>query len=331
MAVVKGTFGTNLKGRVGSVVYRNRNGVNVASQIPASVKNPQSILQQQQRMKFHSVSQAYSCLKSLVDHSFEGVTYGAPSMAKFMKDNTLLYTLDGPNHGMVAKNNKAIPMGNFKISEGSLPSVGYQAVSLIADPANILGARVTGLLFSNVMTGADGDISNVSVAQFLQAFGIQKGDQVTILVVRTKDIQSFGANNTIPQCINTELIKCSFTVAIDADDANDAFLASANSAIINPAILAESDNLSYFGWSETADYKLQVVVNNVDIVRYANIAWGAIVSRKVGMTWQRSTQYINAVPSTMWTELLPAEKPEYNYPLVVLTYEPSSEYYLNGE
>ena len=112
MAVIKGTFSTNLKGRVGSVVYRNRNGVNVASQIPASVKNPQSILQQKQRMKFNSVSQAYSCLKSIVDHSFEGVTYGAPSMAKFMKDNALLYTIEGPHHGMVAKNNKAIPQGN---------------------------------------------------------------------------------------------------------------------------------------------------------------------------------------------------------------------------
>lgn len=320
-----------MTGRVGSVVYRNRSGKNIASQIPASVKNPQSLLQQQQRMKFNSVAQAYRCLKSIADHSFEGVTYGAPSQAKFMSTNAKLYTLTGQGHGFVAKGNGAIPQGNFKISEGTLPSLGYSSVKLLANPLNILEAHDTGILFDNIMTGADGDTNNVTTAQLLQALGVSKGDQVSILVIRTKAIEYFGANNSIPQCVNTELVKCSFTIAVDADDATLAFVVGANSVVINPAILAESDNLSYFNWNETEDFKLQVVVNDVDVVKYANIAWGAIASRKVGSSWLRSSQYLSRCPSTMWSGRDPGTIPVYVADFVVLTYDPKSEYYLNNE
>lgn len=333
MAVVKGTFATNMKGRVGSVVYRNRSGQNIASQIPASVKNPQSLLQQQQRMKFNSVAQAYRCLKSIADHSFEGVTYGAPSQAKFMSDNSKFYTLGGQGHGFVAKGNGAIPQGNFKISEGSIPAIGYESVIFEPNPTNVLTAQNTVLRFKNVMTRADGDTTNVSVKQFLQALGILKGQQVTILVVRTKDIQYFGANNTIPQCVNTELVKCSFTIAIDADDEELAFVldAGGDNLILNPAILIESDNTSYFQWIETADYKLEVGTITASWNDYANIAFGAIVSEKIGMTWQRSTQYLSRCPSTMWSNREAGTIPVYAPNFVVLTYDPKSEYYLNNE
>lgn len=333
MAVVKGTFSTNMTGRVGSVVYRNRSGKNIASQIPASVKNPQSILQQQQRMKFNSCAQAYKCLKNIVDHSFEGVTYGAQSQAKFMSLNTKLYTLSGQGHGFVAKGNNAIPQGNFKISEGTIPSLGYDSAILGANPTNILTAQNTLLRFKNVMTGADGDPTNVNVKQFIQALGIQKGQQVTILVVRTKDIQYFGSNNTIPQCVNTELVKCSFTIAIDADDEALAFVSDAGGVDLNlnPSILIESDNISYFQWIETADFKLEVSTITASWNDYANIAFGAIVSEKIGMTWQRSTQYLSRCPSTMWSNREAGTIPVYPAEFVVLTYDPKTEYYLNNE
>lgn len=333
MAIIKGTFSTKLKGRIGSVVYRNRAGQNIASQRPASVKNPQSILQQQQRMKFNSVARAYSCLKSITDHSFEGTTYGAPSQAKFMSLNTKLYTLSGSDHGFVAKGNSAIPQGNFKISEGTIPSLNYESADYSTNPMNILEAHNTCLKFKNVMTGADGDINNVTVKQLLQALGIQKGQQVSIIVVRTKEIQFFGANNTIPQCTNTELVKCSFTIALDAPDNTLAFIddPGANEKILNPGILMESDNTDYFGWFEDMNYNLKVSTTTKSWSDYANIAYGAIVSEKVGNTWLRSTQYLSASPRSMWSDMAAETIPVYAPNFVVLTYDPKSEYYLNGE
>ena len=89
MAIIKGTFGTNLRNRVGQVVYRNRGGVNIASARPASVKNPRTAAQMKQRMVFTTVQSAYKKMREIVDHSQEGVTYGAKTMASFMKMNLI--------------------------------------------------------------------------------------------------------------------------------------------------------------------------------------------------------------------------------------------------
>ena len=337
MAVVKGTFSTNMRGRVGSVVYRNRGGVNVASQIPASVKNPQSLPQQQQRMKFNSVAQAYKCLKSIADHSFEGVTYGAPSQAKFMSDNSKLYTLDGQGHGFVAMGNSSIPPGNFKLSEGSLPQIGYHATDFGANPDNQLSAHNTFCFFDNPFTRVETDLTEVTVAQLLLALGVQKGDQVTLLVVRTKAIQYFGANNTIPQCIDTELVKASFTIALDAEDTALAFISNVGGTdtILNPAVLIESENINAIGWASRANgldnYQLGFSTVIADWNTHARIAYGVIASRKVGTSWLRSTQYLDRVASSMWIAREHGTIPVYTHAFVVLTYDPKSPYYLNND
>lgn len=331
MAVVKGTFSTNMTGRVGSVVFRNRSGKNIASQIPASVKNPQSLLQQQQRMKFNSVAQAYKCLKSIADHSFEGVTYGAPSQSKFMSDNTKSYTLTGQGHGFIAMGNGAIPWGNFKISEGSLPSLLVEADVNTGAHSNSLEARNTLFFLGSPIVGGDGDISNVSVLQLVNALGINKGDQVTLLAIGTDKIQYFGANSTIPQCTDTRLVKASFTVAVDAVDTDDAFVSKGSIFTLNPDILSESENVDDFHITETVDFRFEISPSSALKNRYAFIAYGAIVSRKVGTSWLRSTQYLNRVPSTIWAERDPGTIPVYVPDFVVLTYDPKSEYYLNHE
>lgn len=331
MAVVKGTFATNMKGRVGSVVYRNRSGQNIASQIPASVKNPQSLMQQQQRMKFNSVAQAYRCLKSIADHSFEGVTYGAPSQAKFMSDNAKLYTLFGQGHGFIAKGNGAIPMGNFKISEGSLPSLLVETDVNTGAYSNNLDARNTLFFLGSPIVGGDGHISKVSVLQLVNALGIKKGDQVTLMAIATNSIQYFGSNNTIPQCIDTRLVKASFTIAVDAEDTANAFISVGGGYNLDDSILSESENMNDFLFSESINFRLEVTPSSALMNRYAFIAYGAIVSRKVGTSWLRSTQYLNRVPSTIWAERDPGTIPVYLAELVVLTYDQKSKYYLNNE
>lgn len=331
MAVIKGTFSTNLKGRVGSVVYRNRGGVNVASQIPANVKNPQSILQQQQRMKFNSVSQAYSCLKSVVDHSFEGVTYGAPSMAKFMKDNALLYTLDGQKHGFVAKGNSALAPGTFKISQGSLPSIGFKAADDGDPGANPIGGNETSCIFDNLFTMAAPAVANVTYTDLLAVLNMQKGDQLTLISAVSKKMSTFGAGATIPQITETEMKKVRFVFSAVAEDSTLAFVEVNGITRINPAIVSESENPNDVHFYIGEDRTLSFAMSDEIKIAYAVYAYGVIASRRSGSTWLRSTQYLDPVPKTMWSGLLPEEKPEYNSFIVILSYDPTSSYYLNGE
>ena len=331
MAIVKGTFSTNLTGRVGSVVYRNRSGKNIATQIPASVKNPQSVLQQQQRMKFNSVVQAYKCLKSIVDHSFEGVSYGAPSQAKFLKDNVLAYTLTGAKHGFIAKGNGSIPMGNFKIAEGSLPQITFGIEDDGANPDNIVEAHKTHIVFPTQIAGGTGDVSKVTVAQLLAVLGISKGDQFTIMAVQSRAVQYFGTNSTIPQCTETTLLKSSYTIAIDAPDSTIAFVSATGGYQINPTILTDSENVGNFYFGETAQFELIAMVDDALANLYAQIAYGVVASRRVGSTWQRSTQTLQVCPSTIWIGKEPETIPEYNPVFVVETYNPQSSYYLNNE
>ena len=87
MAVINGTFVTKLTGSVGNVTYRVSNGQNIASEKAVNVKNPRTYAQQLQRMRMTTISAAYSAMKAICDHSFEGYTYGSRNMNVFMSEN----------------------------------------------------------------------------------------------------------------------------------------------------------------------------------------------------------------------------------------------------
>ena len=87
MGKIEGIFATNISGKVGNVVFRKNGKQNIVSQRPASVKNPRTDMQQRQRAYIKTVSSAYSVLRPICDHSFEGVAYGADSMNFFKKEN----------------------------------------------------------------------------------------------------------------------------------------------------------------------------------------------------------------------------------------------------
>lgn len=222
-------------------------------------------------------------------------------------------------------------MGNFKISEGSLHSLLVETDVDTGTHSNSLEARNTLFFLGSPIVGGDGDISNVSVLQLINALGINKGDQVTLIAIATDSIQYFGSNNSIPQCINTRLVKASFTVAVDAVDTDNAFVAEGSGFTLNPDILSESENMDDFHINETVDFRFEVTPSSALKNRYAFIAYSAIVSRKIGTSWLRSTQYLNRVPSTIWAERDPGTIPVYVPDFVVLTYDPKSKYYLNNE
>lgn len=89
MAKSKSFFGLR-RGSTKSHTYSVFNGKQVTKDRVEEVKNPRSQMQMLQRMVLKTAGQAYSNMKQIVDHSFEGKTYGLQSMMAFMSANSKL-------------------------------------------------------------------------------------------------------------------------------------------------------------------------------------------------------------------------------------------------
>lgn len=166
------------RGKVGDLVFTRRNGEQVTRPRVRVVNNPKTEGQQIQRMIFASVIAAYSRCKSICDHSFEGVKYGADSQAKFMSENLkrlrAFYPKDqDPNNrpvdsmAFVLPNDKAMAGAGLIIARGSIPAPEPQ----IDDNGKLIGF---GEADDQGTTGA-----------VLEGLGAVAGDQITACALRS--------------------------------------------------------------------------------------------------------------------------------------------------
>lgn len=167
------------RGKVGDLVFTRRNGEQVTRPRVRVVNNPKTEGQQIQRMIFASVIAAYSRCKSICDHSFEGVKYGADSQAKFMSENLkrlrAFYPKDqDPTNkpidsmAFVLPNDKAMAGAGLIIARGSIPA-----------PAPVI--TNAGVL-QGFGTGAD---ESMSISSVLESIGALPGDQITACALRS--------------------------------------------------------------------------------------------------------------------------------------------------
>ena len=86
MAKSKGFFGLR-SGSTKNFTFSELNGQQITKERVYKVKNPRTLQQMRQRMVMATVSAAYSYLKEICDHSFEGFGVGSPCMSEFMRLN----------------------------------------------------------------------------------------------------------------------------------------------------------------------------------------------------------------------------------------------------
>lgn len=170
------------RGKVGDLVFTRRNGEQVTRPRVRVIANPRSTGQQIQRMIFASVSWAYQLLKSVCDHSFEGVTYGAHSQARFFSLNLkalrAYYPTDQapdkrPVDGMafiLPSREGAIGCG-LQIASGTIPEV-----MPVVDENGILQG------FGEDVVPSGEDIK-FSIIDMLNSLGAEVGDQITLVVI----------------------------------------------------------------------------------------------------------------------------------------------------
>lgn len=173
--MAKGSRNGVARGKKGdSVYYRisgsNNNEKQGERQYVAQVRNPKTVSQSAQRIKMTPAVNFYRAFKEeILDHSFQGVTYGARCHATFMK--AALTMASGYPFVILGRENVA--PGEYLMSRGSIPSLSYYF-----DSAN-LGLRCPALFLEDgTDTLADWSKSVIERAPF-----INNGDQVTFAFV----------------------------------------------------------------------------------------------------------------------------------------------------
>lgn len=181
------------RGKVGDIVFSRNNGRQVIKARSETVKNPQTTAQVLQRILLNTVSQAYSKMLAICDHSFEGVKTGQDTMAAFMKRNL---------------NQLRSRVVNMKNQQGTLS--GFYAVTPIGSKALAINPYImaTGTLPSVAVTGLAGSSASDSVAQItlpgvsetityenlISAYGLNRGDQLTFITLNYDAAQGITFN-----------------------------------------------------------------------------------------------------------------------------------------
>lgn len=178
------------RGSVGDVTFYRRNAQQISRVRVRKVKNPQSNAQMWQRAINHTAVEAYSVLKSICDHSYQGVAYGSPSYSKFLSLNMDMLRSEASGTLQESSGQRAYCPFGFK---------GITAMPYIIAQGSVMAADAT---FS-AQTGEDtfeavslGDLPNVQVLNFTYAMmadmlHAQQGDQITILRVPNPALAGF--------------------------------------------------------------------------------------------------------------------------------------------
>lgn len=197
MATINGIFSTKLRGKVGDVVYRVNGQTNTVSQKPSSVSNPKSEAQQLQRMYMATAAIAYSQMKAICDHSFEGFSGKQGNQAEFLRRNVRF--LAGQNSAFNLKGNPYMVPNYLQISKGSLKSMALEGIGPISseigkDPTTNKDFLFSGAVFKSsilnklITKGASANTIPVNgfvgptVKEFCDAFGIKYGSQITFVL-----------------------------------------------------------------------------------------------------------------------------------------------------
>ena len=167
------------KGKLaGATIYKGADGSTQMREI-VSPSNPQTERQLIQRIIMLTVAQAYSKMKSITDHSFEGVQKGQATMSTFMSQNLdflrnkVAQAQEAGNdlydiYNFLKLGQKGFVPNGYQISRGSLPVV---AVTLSdAQGANPALATVAAIQTNTYQGVCD-------------ALGLQRGDQLTFIAL----------------------------------------------------------------------------------------------------------------------------------------------------
>lgn len=295
MAKSKSFFGLR-RGSTKTLTFSVFNGKQVTKDRVELVKNPRSLAQMQQRMAMATASAAYAHMKEIVDHSFEGVTYGLNNMSEFIKQNTkaIKDSILDPANAKFAFNpykDRNLYGGQFIMSAGSASPI----------PANQIKVY-SGLEDQTLVSfGEENEQAQTITANDLYAkLGIGVGDMCTICFIAKDDTDASGIFGFVRL-----KAKAAGAVALTTQNYTTYFDVESNLPIAPQ------------GWS---DGQATFMVTTTGTLESGEVEYCAIHSVKSSNGWLRSNAVMNVGEYVLSPE----------YADAIATYPVGESYVLNG-
>lgn len=251
MAKSKGFFGIRT-GSTKNFTFSELHGEQITKERVSRVKNPRTISQMRQRMLMATIGAAYSYLKAITDHSFEGKTVGQQNMSEFMRVNLNKFRdaalNDNAAYAMNAYGDKQINPMRYILAKGSLPAMPF-----------VINASNQIVLTYNVKDASTAE-------KVYDAMGIKKDDLVTFVWVVGNASLVSGVFKYAPRQLNIVRLKADKAGAIATP--HDAFSFESNHADI--------------------DIKVNLSAGVLTLASSEANIGGVILSRQNTGTWLRS-------------------------------------------
>ena len=295
MAKSKSFFGLR-RGSTKTLTFQVNNGKQITKDRVYEVKNPRTQAQMVQRMVMATASAAYAQMKQIVDHSFEGITYGQMNMSEFIRVNAkaIRESAEDPANAVFAFNpyrDRNLYGGQFIMSSGSASAIPTVMARCFADTDD-----KTDVSFGSA-TAPTGDLTADALYGYL---GISVGDMCTICLIAKDDTDATG----IFAFVRLKA-KASGAVALTTSNYTTYFDVESNLPLTVTAI---------------GDGTVDVRLDTPGTIDGGDLEWCAIHSAKSNDGWLRS----NAVMALNGFTLAP------EYADALATYPVGGTYVLNG-
>ena len=262
----------------GTTLYKGANGETIQREI-VSPSNPKTVGQNIQRVVMSTVGAAYSLMKAICDHSFEGTKKGQETMSLFMSENIQKCRAaieEMQSQGVAFLNMYSfVPVGmkhafapnQYLVAMGSLPRV---TTTWVEDSESNINYPTIAALANKTTYG---DVIN--------ALGLKRGDQLTFCTIKQGASIQESEFNFARVILDPTDPSTFLPLSLDT-----AFL-DANGKVNMPSVRNEGS----FSFAAVAS-GLRYWYEDLYTTEEDTVAAYCIVSRKEGDTWKRSTTYI---------------------------------------
>ncbi|MBQ4387570.1 MAG: hypothetical protein II822_08220 [Prevotella sp.] len=254
-------------GSTKSHTYSVADGLQITKDRVEGGKNPRTLAQMTQRCLMTTIGTAYSAMRGICDHSFQGKSAGVQSMREFMHENLkqirISQEYDNGFYGFCKYQETGLQAGSYIIAKGKLPAALTDAV---IDSVNVDGNKVTVTL---AMASSIADIADdMGCKNF--------GDMCTVAIMFPKADGTYGFGAVRFTYKSGASVLESFSVAIIGD------ITSATPSYSSNELKVEVHTAYKLATAATAD----------------NTYLAAITSRKVNGSWLRSHAQFDVTDAT---------------------------------
>lgn len=148
-------------------------------------RNPRTPEQMVQRMCMATASAAYAQMKQIVDHSFEGITYGQTTMSEFIRVNSDAlrqnYLNAGDDFAYNPYRDRVLYPGAYVMSRGSAAPV--KMASEYGMPGMFVMLKTNNEASYAVTLSGDDSAESVTADQLMAILGVNVGDMATACVL----------------------------------------------------------------------------------------------------------------------------------------------------